>query len=97
MQAVTRTTESPERTTTAPFACLAILPVSRVIFGPPGRLQLYDIYIIPMRLRMYVLIAGRVARISPATEPRSGLSEDLELERRKDRSPERRYAIFDST
>ena len=28
--AVTSTTESPERTTTAPFACLAILPVSRV-------------------------------------------------------------------
>ena len=25
----------PERTTTAPFACLAILPVSRVIFRPP--------------------------------------------------------------
>ncbi len=35
MQAVTSTTESPERTTTAPLACLAILPVSRVILRPP--------------------------------------------------------------
>ena len=31
-QAVTSTTESPQRTTTAPFACLATLPVSRVIW-----------------------------------------------------------------
>src|ERR1035438_10369693 len=35
IQAVTRTTASPERTTTAPFACLAILPVSSVIIRPP--------------------------------------------------------------
>ena len=33
-QAVTSTTESPERTTTAPLACLAIFPVSSVIFFP---------------------------------------------------------------
>ena len=32
-QAVTRTTVSPDLTTTAPFACLAILPVSIVISG----------------------------------------------------------------
>src|ERR1700691_409908 len=35
MHAVTSTTESPERTTTAPFACLAILPVSSVTIRPP--------------------------------------------------------------
>ena len=32
--ALTNTTESPERTTTAPWACLAILPVSIETFDP---------------------------------------------------------------
>src|SRR5689334_20027224 len=35
MQADTRTTASPDRTTTAPFACFAIFPVSRVSLQLP--------------------------------------------------------------
>src|SRR5260221_6052729 len=38
-QALTRTTASPERTTTAPSACLAIRPVSMEIVRPPTEMS----------------------------------------------------------
>ncbi len=38
-QAVTRTTVSPERTMTEPWACLASLPVSRVMVRDPIRIS----------------------------------------------------------